>query len=140
MAFDSKTLDGQCPTAHSHHLRFVEFARSELPTIRAAGGFNPQMRSPVPSPTAQEESAMSLAEKITALLEGFTRYQIEGLTPIARRQLANACQRVLTDCNRVEGPPKPKAGDATVERTVDATQETAEPTGVLEQLKVERAP
>jgi len=37
---------------------------------------------------------MSLAEKITALLEGFTRYQIEGLTPVARRQLADACQRV----------------------------------------------
>lgn len=84
---------------------------------------------------------MSLAEKITALLEGFTRYQIEGLTPIARRQLGNACQRVLADCNRVAGPPKPTAADAAIERTVDAAQEVAEPPGVLARLKRgDRAP
>jgi hypothetical protein len=52
---------------------------------------------------------MSLAEKITALLEGFGRRQIEGLSPVARRQLAAACQRVLADCNRAEAP-RPKSG------------------------------
>jgi hypothetical protein len=53
---------------------------------------------------------MSLAEKLVALLEGFTRYQIEGLSPFARRQLAAACQRVLTECSRAEQPPKVKTG------------------------------
>jgi hypothetical protein len=82
---------------------------------------------------------MSLAEKITALLEGFSRYQIEGLRPIARRQLANACQRVLQDCNRVDGPPKPTS-DRT-QRTIDAARETAEPAGILARLESgERAP
>jgi hypothetical protein len=41
---------------------------------------------------------VSLASKITALLEGFTQHQIKGLTPTARQQLANACERVLRDC------------------------------------------
>jgi hypothetical protein len=53
---------------------------------------------------------MSLAEKITALLEGFTRRQVEELSPFARRQLANACQRVVTECSRAEQPPKVKTG------------------------------
>jgi hypothetical protein len=52
---------------------------------------------------------MSLAEKLVALLEGFSRHQIEGLSPIARRQLAAACQRVMQDCNRAEVP-KAKRG------------------------------
>jgi hypothetical protein len=41
---------------------------------------------------------MSLAAKLTALLEGFTSYQIKGLNPVDRQQLANACERVLRDC------------------------------------------
>jgi hypothetical protein len=48
---------------------------------------------------------MSLAEKIAALLEGFTRRQIEGLTPNARRP-----PRDLVHF-RVAGPLARRAGD-----------------------------
>jgi hypothetical protein len=50
---------------------------------------------------------MTLAAKLTALLEGFTRYQIAGLTRAERQQLANAAERVLLDCRKVDAP---KAG------------------------------
>jgi hypothetical protein len=87
-------------------------------------------RKPLCLISVEEIALMSLAEKITALLEGFTRYQIEGLRPIARRQLANACQRVLQDCNRVDAQPKPDR----IQRTIDGAREAAEPAGVLARL------
>jgi hypothetical protein len=42
--------------------------------------------------------SMSLAAKLTALLEGFTSYQIKALNPADRQHLSNACERVLRDC------------------------------------------
>jgi hypothetical protein len=41
---------------------------------------------------------MSLASKITALLEGFTPLQVRGLIPADRQRLSQACERVLRDC------------------------------------------
>jgi hypothetical protein len=55
---------------------------------------------------------MSLAAKLTALLEGFTSYQIKGLNPTDRQQLANACERVLRDCIHIDAikATSPKGG------------------------------
>jgi hypothetical protein len=41
---------------------------------------------------------MSLASKITTLLEGFSRPQIRGLIPADRQRLSQAAERVLCDC------------------------------------------
>lgn len=53
---------------------------------------------------------MSLAAKLTALLDGFTRHQIKGLSPADRQQLANACERVLRDCIHQDAVDATKSG------------------------------
>lgn len=37
---------------------------------------------------------MSLANRVTALLTGLTRNQVEAMPPVERQQLANECRRI----------------------------------------------
>jgi hypothetical protein len=37
---------------------------------------------------------MSLANKVTALLTGLTRNQVEAMSPVERQQLADQCRRI----------------------------------------------
>lgn len=50
---------------------------------------------------------MSLANRVTALLTGLTRGQVEAMSPIERQQLADQCRRItaLADPPR-NGEPK----------------------------------
>jgi phage FluMu protein gp41 len=55
---------------------------------------------------------MSLAAKITALLEGFSVQQIRGLTSADRLRLSQAAERLLRDCIQEDAAaaPVPKSG------------------------------
>lgn len=39
---------------------------------------------------------MSLANKVTALLTGLTRNQVEAMPPVERQQLADQCRRIAS--------------------------------------------
>lgn len=52
---------------------------------------------------------MSLANRVTALLTGLTRNQVEAMPPVERQQLADQCRRIAA----LAEPPRngePKAG------------------------------
>jgi len=50
---------------------------------------------------------MSLANRVTALLTGLTRNQVEAMSPIDRQQLADQCRRIAA-------PAEPRTDGATV--------------------------